>query len=75
MEKTLSKVSRECGLSRYSPGQLSSPLVKAKMKYFSVPPDQTWRTQILSELLNSKVTIEGFDLEEVHAMITYLCTK
>ena len=75
MGKTLSKVRRECGLSRHSPGHLTSALVKAKMKYFEVPPDQTWRTQILSELLNSKVTIEGFDLAEVHAMITYLCTK
>ena len=75
MGKTLSRVSRECGLGRYSPGQLNSAVVKAKMKYFPVPPDQTWRIEILSELLNSKVTVGGFNSEEVRTMIAYLCTE
>ena len=75
MGRTLSRVSMECGLGRYSHGQLSSAVVKAKMKYFPVPPDQTWRIQILSELLNSKVTVEGFEAEEVKTMINYLCTE
>ena len=72
--KTLSRVSRECGLGRHSPGQLNSA-VKAKMKYFPVPPDQTWRIEILSELLNSKVSVGGLDSEEVKTMIAYLCTE
>ena len=60
MGQSLAQIGRECGLTGGDTGQLSSALIKQKMKYFSVPPDQVWRTGILSELLDKNMEVEGF---------------
>ena len=73
--RSLSKISRECKQDIFDPSKLTSFEVKRKMKYFPVPPDQSWRIPILSELLYKEVEILGFQKEELDEMTTYLCTS
>ena len=75
MGQSLAQIGRECGLTGGDTGQLSSALIKQKMKYFSVPPDQVWRTGILSELLDKNMEVEGFSDVEIGVMVSHLCTS
>ena len=74
MGQCLSKISTECGVARDDMAKLSSGMIKEKMRYFSVPEEQTWRTDILNELLNNEIAVEGFTDVEKQDMISFLCT-
>ena len=67
---TLSTLSRECGCGV---NELSSALIKSKMKYFPIPSHEEWRTGFLSELLCSGLHLPGFTPEEICGMVSYLC--
>ena len=74
MGQCLSKISTECGVARDDMAKLSSGMIKKKMRYFSVPEEQTWRIDILNELLNNGIDVEGFTDVEKQDMISFLCT-
>ena len=50
-------------------------MIKSKMSYFPVPPDEQWRVGFLTELLSNELFIPGFDEEETSAMVAYLCNN
>ena len=55
---------------------LNSHLVKKNCKYFDVPEQEQWRLPVLSELLQvkqQKIRLGDFSIQEVEAMIDYLC--
>ena len=74
MGKTLVKIGKDCKLDVDA---LTSSLVKRKMSYFSVPSEQTWRRDILLELLDArlgKTSIEHLEKDDFTMMINHLCT-
>ena len=75
MGRSLSQISRETGLARWEPSQLSPAFVKKKMKYSDVPTHEHWRTGFLSELLSDNLEIPGFTDDELEEMVSYLCTS
>ena len=67
----LHRISKECDtviedLSGYS--------IKTKMNYFNTPEEEKWRHEILTELLDESVEIDGFQNNEISEMINILCT-
>ena len=72
---TLSQIGRECGLAGWDPVKLSPEVIKMKMKYFAVPPNESWRTEFLSELMDNQLEIPGLNSEDIQEMISYLCTS
>ena len=54
---------------------LNPSIVKAKMKYFQVPEDQTWRLPILRELMDRRLAVPGFTDSELDTLKNYLCTS
>ena len=72
--QTLVKKGNDCKLGV---DLLTSSLVKRKMSYFSVPSEQTWRRDILLELLDArlgKTSIEHLEKDDFTMMINHLCT-
>ena len=65
MGRTLSQISRECGLATWDPSRVSSTLVKTKMKYSAVPHPEEWRTGLLKELLSNQLEVPGFTDDEI----------
>ena len=68
--RTLATIGRECGCEV---NKLRAAVIKSKMSYFAVPPDEQWRTGLLTELLSNKLSIPGFTEDETSTMVTYLC--
>ena len=73
MGQSLSHIGRECGLAGCDLSLLTSRMIKEKMKYFPLPPQESWRIGFLSELLNSNLEIPGFNTDEVDEMVSHLC--
>ena len=73
MGHSLSRIGRECGLAGGDPSLLTARTIKEKMKYFPVPPQESWRIGFLLELMNSNLEFPGFKTDEVDEMISYLC--
>ena len=73
MGRTLSQIGRECGQPGGEPSQLRPAVIKSKMKYVAVPPQEQWRTGFLTELLSNDLDLPGFDDDERSAMVSYLC--
>ena len=71
--RSLSKISRECGLARWDSDKISSTMFKKEMKYFLVPPAEKWRTGFLGELLDNRLKVPGFDDDDIQEMVNYLC--
>ena len=72
--RTLSKIAYDCGVSRNS---LCNTSVK-KMKYWSVPPEEQWRTSFLLELLDIRSNhreVANFDAEEIDELIGFICSR
>ena len=57
--------------SRYS--SFANSLIKEKMKYFPVPPQESRRIGFLTKLFNSNLGIPGFNTDEVDEMVSHLC--
>ena len=72
---TLSKISRECGLATWDSSNLSSTLVKNKMKYSAVPQPEEWRIGLLKDLLSNQLEIPGFTDDEIGDMVSYICNS
>ena len=56
--------------------KLNANLVKGVMKYQDIPEEESWRIDILSELLLQRrddVTIEEFEKEEIDSLIELIC--
>ena len=73
MGRTLSQMGRECGLAGWDKVKLTSGMIKEKMKYFAVPPNEAWKTGFLSELLDNELEIPGLNNDEIEEMVSYLC--
>ena len=72
--KNLQAVLDMCGIPQLQ--NLNSHLVKKNCKYFDVPEQEQWRLPVLSELLQvkqQKIRLGDFSIQEVEAMIDYLC--
>ena len=58
----------------YTPVQLKPCAVKATMEYFKTPVGEEWRHNVLKELLDDNVEIDGLERTEKHQFINFLCT-
>ena len=68
--RALPTIGRECGCEV---NILRAAVIKSKMDYFAVPPDDQWRTGLLNELISNKLSILGFSQDDTRAMVTFLC--
>ena len=69
----LMKIPRECEVE---PANLSTFIVKSTMRYSKVPQEETWRLQVLKELLSvrfGETELNNFEENEINAMIDMLC--
>ena len=74
--RTFGKIRNECGVASLS--LLTPKHVKTHLKYFAVPQAESWRVNILKELLEArgkKCDITDFRREEISAMIDHICTS
>ena len=49
----------------------------ARLKYFKLDDDEKWKVSMIQEIIDLKqveLEVPGFDLEELDAMLHYLCT-
>ena len=73
MGKNMASIERELGNAN-----ISSSLVKRKLKYFPVPVDEEWRIPYLRELLDvrsGKMSMSNIEGSDVTNMINQLCTN
>ena len=73
--QTMSNIAAECGLPRSGSSLLTPAKVKKNLKYFDIPNQESWRTGLLGELLDSEQEVPGFDNEEVDDIISFLCSS
>ena len=69
----LERIAGECGCGIE---QLTSKVVKSRLRYVNVPNDQEWRVHLASELYdirNESRTIPGFSSDEIECMLQYVC--
>ena len=53
---------------------LSAGIIRTRMNYFETPENKEWQHEILGELLDTSIEIDGFLTNEVSEMIHMLCT-
>ena len=74
--KNLMEIAQICG---QPVGQLSSQLVKAKLRYRTIPNDEIWRLSLSRELKNicdnNDLLPPGFTNDEVEEMLKYVCSS
>ena len=49
----------------------------ARLKYFKLDDNEKWKVSMIQEIIDLKqgeLEVPGFDLEELDAMLHYLCT-
>ena len=64
--KTLENIRAECGKDNIA--ELTPDNVKEDMKYFEIPEEETWRKEILSEILLTRqghLVVENFSYDEL----------
>ena len=58
-------------------GQLSSKIVKSKLRYMTTPKDESWRVSLGIELLkvreDKEFGLPGFNSDEIDQLLTYVC--
>ena len=72
--RNLANIARECNTEI---DNLSASVVKNSMEYALVPDDETWRVELLHNLLalrNHEWTLENFENNEIDHMIWDICT-
>ena len=72
--KTLDTLASNCGLRDIS--QLTPGLIKTRLTYMEVPPEEKWRVATVMEMLkigNKSLSLPGFTADEVNAMLTCTC--
>ena len=74
MGRTLEKMSEECLVSR----ELLTSSVARNVRYYTPPPEEEWRINLLAELLDARdgrAEILGADAADVEFMINEVCTS
>ena len=74
--KTLYNLTRQCSVPDIT--FLTPECVKKKLKYFSIPEHEQWRSNMVTELLQLRVdslSLPGFSLEEIKTIPDYVCTS
>ena len=72
--RNLQNIASECNTER---NFLTPALVKHEMKYFPVPPEQSWRIPLLQNLLAvraEEMTLDNFENAELDQLIEHVCT-
>ena len=75
MGRTLDMLCRQLDISDLS--QLTSCIVKRKLKYSEIPEEEKWRPSTVTELLklrSQSLSLPGFTQDEIDAMLVYTCT-
>ena len=74
MCRTLDRICSECGSARTSELSFPTPAeIKKIMKYYPVPENEKWRQGVISELLDKQLEVPGFNDNELHEVVSYLC--
>ena len=71
----LFKIANSCNIKTKD---LSSNIVKQKMKYFPMPVNESWRVPIIRELtaVNAQnLILPGFSKKETDSMLVFACTN
>ena len=71
--RSLDRIANECN---HDLATLTPNVVKAKMKYASVPIGQEWRLPVAMELYSLRCdekSLPGFTCDEIDAMMQYIC--
>ena len=58
--------------------ELDSYVVKNKMKYFTLPEQESWRVPLICELMSvnsQQFIVPGFTKNEIDDMLVYACTS
>ena len=74
--RTLGKIRDECGVDSIS--MMTPKDVKDKLKYVAVPQAESWRIDILKELLDvrsNKSDISDFSRNQISTMTSDICTS
>ena len=48
-----------------------------KISYFKLEEDELWKVSMIKEIINIKageIEVPGFELEEIEALLSHLCT-
>ena len=73
--KNLAEICSSCNVSKE---EITPNLVKNQMRYFPLPENEKWRIPALIDLLNvqkNQMEVQGFNNQEIHQMIEFLCTS
>ena len=57
---------------------LDNNVVKNKMKYFTLPEQESWRVPLICELMSvnaQQFIVPGFSRKEIDDMLVYACTS
>jgi hypothetical protein len=74
--KTLYNLTRQCSVPDIT--FLTPECVKTKLKYFSIPEHEQWRSNMVTELLQLRIdslSLPGFSLEEIKTILNFVCTS
>ena len=77
----LVKIAKKCQVENLN--ELSSMVVKSKMEFFPTPESETWRIELINELLSIKAENqyndgfydENFTKDEFNSMLQLLCAS
>ena len=72
----LSKIAKKCEIVNIN--ELSSAIVKSTMKYFPTPECETWRSEVVNDMLSIKAEsyfIDNFDHSDINDILYTACTS
>ena len=75
--RNLQRILEECDLKEKDISKLTCSLVKKKCRYHEIPAEESWRLDIVDELLSVRMEnlcIEGFKENELEEMLRLICT-
>ena len=70
----LRKISKTCDIDIEN---LSTQIIKNKVRYRNLPENENWRIPILNEMLfarENNIEIEGLSKKDINGIINYVCT-
>ena len=77
MGRTLNYILEQCGMNSSQLSELSSSLIKKKVKYLEASEVNQWRVKLGIELVkvrDGEVEVDGFTNAEIQEMLAYVCT-
>ena len=72
--RNLENIASICNVSNID--ELDAQMVKDRIQYKVIPEGEMWRVELGKELLrvrDSSVEVDGFDVKELEAILTYIC--